>query len=163
GWSRTEVAIAFTSLSLTSAAVFPFAGRFADRIGTRPVLVVGYALLGLAIMALSQAPQSHFGFYSLFAIAGAVGVLTTTLFLSKLIAEWVEERRAFWMGVSSGVGNAVGASVMPIIAVALMSHYGWRAAFATIGTGVIAIGVPVAWFLLRSPPLPAPHEEDPRL
>lgn len=159
GWSRTEVAVAFSALSLTAAATFPFAGRLADRIGTRPVLVAGYALLGLAILALSRAPQSHFGFYSLFALTGIVGVLTSTLFLSKLISEWVDEGRAFWMGVSSGIGNAVGASVMPIIAASLMASHGWRTAFGTIGTGVLVIGIPVAWFLLRAPPKLAAHEE----
>lgn len=152
GWSRTEVAVAFTTSSLAAAAGFPFAGRLADRIGTRPVLVSGYVLLGLAILALSFAPANHIVFYALFALAGLVGVLPSTMLLSKLISEWTDKGRAFWMALTSGVGNAVGASLMPVIAAVLMTHYGWRTAYLCVGTGVLLIGVPSAWFLLRAAP-----------
>jgi MFS family permease len=152
GWTRTEVAGAFTAFSLCAAAAFPFAGRLADRIGTRPVLVTGYVLLGLTIIALSAAPASHFGFYALFGLSGLVGVLPSTMLLSKLISEWFDNGRAFWMAFTSGIGNAVGASLTPIIAAALMVHYGWRTAFFVIGASVLLIGVPSAYLLLRAPP-----------
>jgi MFS family permease len=108
-------------------------------------------------MGLAAAPASHFGFYALFALAGLAGVLPSTMLLSKLISEWVDKGRAFWMALTSGVGNAVGASLMPVIAAVLMSHYGWRVAFLCIGAAVVLIGVPCAYFLLKAPPANITH------
>lgn len=151
GWSRTEVAGAFMAASLAGAATFPLAGRLADRVGTRKVLLVGFALLGAAILGLSAAPANRPAFYALFACAGAVGTLPSTMVLSKLLSQWLDGGRGFWMGLTSGIGNAVGATAMPILAAVLMSAYGWRAAFAGVGGLVLAVGVPVAWLLLREP------------
>lgn len=162
-WSRTEVAGAFTAVSLAGAAMFPFAGRLADRFGTRPVLIVGYLLLGLAIMALSLAPPHHVGFYALFALSGAVGALPSTMVLSKLISERLDRGRGFWMGLTSGIGNAVGASAMPLVAATLMARVGWRGAFGWIGLAVLLIGVPVAALLLRQSRTVAAQSDGPAL
>ncbi len=151
GWSRAAVAGAFTSLSLANAAAFPFAGRLADRYGTRPILLTGYALLGLSIIGLSQLAPTPLRFYTLFALTGAIGALPSNMLICKLLSEWFVQRRGFWMGLTGGIGNGVGATIMPMIAVALMAAYGWRGAFVGIGLLVLLVGVPVAWLTLRPP------------
>jgi MFS family permease len=161
-WSRTAVAGGFTAMSLATAATFPITGRLADRYGTRPVLLIGFLLLGLAIVALSAAPPTVLGFYALFALTGAVGSLPSTMVLSKLISEWLEESRGFWMGLTGGIGNGLGSTIMPIVAATLLATHGWRGSLAIIGGIVLLVGLPVAWFTLRPPPAiaAAEHEED---
>ena len=151
GWTRTAVAGAFTALSLAMAAMLPVAGRMADRWGSRPVLVAGFALLGLAIVGLSAIPPSPLIYYAMFALTGAAGALASNMVLCKLLSEWFDEGRGFWMGLTSGIGNGVGATVLPMLAAALMVHYGFRGAFVGIGLLVLVIGLPTAWFTLHAP------------
>jgi MFS family permease len=162
GWSRTAVAGGFTAMSLATAATFPITGRLTDRYGTRPVLLVGFLLLGLSIIALSAAPPTVLGFYALFALTGAVGSLPSTMVLSKLISEWLEETRGFWMGLTGGIGNGLGSTIMPIVAATLLATHGWRGSLAIIGGLVLAVALPVAWFTLKPPPplTAAAHEDE---
>lgn len=152
GWSRTAVAGAFSALSLANAAMFPLAGRLADRFGTRRMLVTGYFLLGLAILGLSLLSPTPWRFYAAFALTGAIGALPSNMLICKLLSEWFDDGRGFWMGLTGGVGNGVGATIMPLIAAALMGAYGWRKAFVGIGLIVLLVGLPVAWATLRPPP-----------
>jgi MFS family permease len=152
GWSRAATAGGFTMLSLANAIAFPIAGRLADRFGTRPVLVTGFVFLALATMALSQLPPNPLVFYAMMGLAGAIGAFPSMMILAKLLSEWFDSSRGLWLGVCSGVGNGLGGTIMPIVAVALMKAYGWRHAFLLIGLTVLLVAVPVAWATLRPPP-----------
>jgi len=151
GWSRTAVAGAFTAISLANAVALPIAGRATDRWGARPVLILGYLLLGLAILALAMIRPNPVCFYLLFTLTGAIGSLPSSMALAKLLSEWFDEGRGFWLGLTDGVGNGVGSMLMPLIAAFLMTRYGFRTAFTGIGLIVLLVGLPVAWFTLRAP------------
>ncbi len=151
GWTRTAVAGAFTALSLATGVMLPVAGRLADRWGARPVLVSGFLLLGLAIIGLSAIPPNAPVYYLMFALTGAVGALPSNMVLSKLVSEWFDAGRGFWMGLTSGIGNGVGATILPMLAALLMVHFGFRGAFVGIGLVVLLVGLPVAWLTLHPP------------
>lgn len=152
GWSRATVAGGFTALALANALMFPVAGRLADRLGTRAVLLIGYALLGLAVTGLSQLPRTPLAFYAMFAVIGGIGALPSSLIISKLLSEWFDSTRGFWLGFCSGVGNGAAGMLMPLVAVTLMGALGWRSAFVVFGVSVLVIGLPVTFALLRPPP-----------
>ncbi len=152
GWSRVQVAGAFTALSLANAVMFPIAGRLADRFGPRPLMVTGYFLLGLSILGLARLPPNPWLFYGLFALTGMIGAFPSNMLICKLLSEWFDTGRGFWMGLTGGVGNGVGATVMPMLAVSLMAAHGWRGAFTGIGLMVLLLGLPLAWLTLRPPP-----------
>jgi MFS family permease len=152
GWSRAATAGGFTMLSLANAIAFPIAGRLADRFGTRRIVVTGFVLLALSILSLSQLPPDPLAFYAMLGLAGAVGAFPSMMILAKLLSEWFDDGRGLWLGVCSGVGNGLGGTVMPIVAVYLMKAYGWRQAFVLIGLTVLLVAVPIAWATLRPPP-----------
>ncbi len=74
------------------------------------------------------------------------------MILAKLLSEWFDASRGLWLGVCSGVGNGLGGTVFPIVAVALMQAYGWRHAFLFIGLTGLLVTFPVAWATLHPPP-----------
>jgi MFS family permease len=155
GWPRSEVAGAISAVALGNAVAYPFAGRLADRIGPRRTILIGNILLGIAILCLSRARNEPVGFYFLFAFAGAVGAMPSTMVIAKLIAEWFDRTRGFWMGFCGGIGNGLGATIFPMLAAALLVPYGWRAGFLGIGAIVLVTGFPVLFFLLREAPIRA--------
>lgn len=151
GWSRTEVAGAFTALSLAQAAFYPIAGRIADRFGMRRTILTGFIGLSLTLIAVGLVPTSLALFYALFCVAGIFGVLASTMVLAKLLSQWFLDRRGFWLGLVGGVGNGLAGMVVPGIAGLLAATLGWRHGFTTIGLFVLVIGFPILFATLREP------------
>ncbi len=155
-WPRSEVAGAISVVALGNAIAYPFAGRLADRIGPRRTILLGNLLLGIAILSLSLARKEPISFYLLFIFAGAAGSMPSTMVISKLIAEWFDKTRGFWMGFCGGIGNGLGATAFPALATTvLLSGYGWRMGFISVGTIVLLTGFPILFFLLREAPIRA--------
>lgn len=150
-WSRTQVAGAFTAMSLASMLFFPLAGRLTDRFGTRRVLLVGFVLQGLFTVALSRLAPHPVLFYVPFVLAGLAGALSSNMVIAKLLSQWFDSGRGFWMGLVSGVGNGVGSIIWPIVAAALLPGHGWRGTFVLVGLIVLLVGVPFFWFSMKEP------------
>lgn len=159
GWSRTAVAGAFTALSLSQAVAYPIAGRIADRFGTRRTLLIGFIGVALTLLAVAAAPPVPFVFYALFVVAGVVGVLGSTMVVAKLVAQWFQERRGFWLGLVGGAGNGLGGMVMPALTGIMVVNFGWRQSFAMIGGFILLVGLPIVFATLRSPPSDAASED----
>jgi MFS family permease len=153
GWTRSEVAGALAVIALGNAIAYPFSGRLADRIGPRRTALIGNLLLGLSILMISQVPAQPLLYYLAFLLAGTVGAFPSTMVFAKLIAEWFDRTRGFWMGFCGGIGNGVGAILFPMIAAAVLAPYGWRTGFLGVGIFVLLAGFPVLFFLLRESPI----------
>lgn len=151
GWSRARVGGALAVLSLATAVASPSAGRIADRFGVRRTVLAGSAALGLAIMVLALAPADPLIFYGQFALIGAIGALSNQMVFAKLIAEWFDEQRGLWIGIAGGIGNGLGATLLPIFAGVLFGRFGWRDAFVGIGLLVLLVSLPILYFLVRDP------------
>ncbi|MBW8745129.1 MAG: MFS transporter [Sphingomonas sp.] len=151
GWPRAEVGGALAVLSLSTAFASPIAGRLADRFGTRRTLLAGSLGLGVTIMALALAPNQPVIFYAQFALVGVVGALPNGMVFAKLIAEWFDERRGLWIGIAGGIGNGIGATILPIIAGLLFEWVGWRGAFVGIGLLILVIGLPILFLFVHDP------------
>ncbi|UCD59098.1 MAG: hypothetical protein JSV16_08395 [Candidatus Hydrogenedentota bacterium] len=54
GWTRGAFAVAALAGAITSVLLFPIAGKLIDRIGVRPVMIVGALTIGLSLLAGSQ-------------------------------------------------------------------------------------------------------------
>lgn len=151
GWPRAEVGGALAILSLSTAVASPFAGRFADQFGVRRTVLIGALALGLAVIALALAPANPLIFYGQFALIGAIGALSNQMVFAKLIAEWFDEQRGLWIGIAGGIGNGLGATLLPIVAGVLFGLFGWRGAFVGIGLLVLLVNLPILYLLVRDP------------
>ena len=129
------------------------AGWMADRWGVLLTMVGGQALIALGLLAVSGSGTFPI-LIALMVVAGAgYGMLNPTT--AKAVIAWFPRRqRATVVGlkqVGLPFGGAVGASVMPPLALAL----GWRPAVA-LSASVVALLAALTWALYRDPPQTEP-------
>lgn len=159
GWPRSQVTTVLGIIALVSVVAYPIVGRLIDYYGGRRVLLAGNVLLALAVAAVSQANGGVAQFYALFALIGVAGAIPSAAMYSKVVSEWFVENRGLMLGVCAGLGNGVGAAIMPVIAAIFLKEVGWKMSYALIGASVFAIGFPTLFFLLKDAPKAAPSED----
>jgi len=121
GFSALEAGLTMAPMSLTSMLVAPFAGRFADRVGGKYILMVGITLfaIGMATLTYVAGPDSTWvNFLAPLIVAGA-GMGMTFAPMTTVALRNIQPRMA---GAASGVmnttrqlGAAIGSAVVGAI------------------------------------------------
>jgi MFS family permease len=152
GWSRTGVSSAMTIGFLTMAASGLAWGLLVDRIGPRPVVLIGTILLG-AGLALASRATSLLAFQLFFGALVGVSISAVLPPLMATVTRWFETQRSLAVSlVSAGFGMAP--MTMSPFAAWLIGRTDWRSAMLVIAGVALALMLPAA-FLIRKPPSPA--------
>ncbi|HEX7759134.1 MAG TPA: MFS transporter [Caulobacteraceae bacterium] len=154
-WPRAQVSFALTLMAVVTAACYPLVGRLSDQVGPRRMIVPGNLVFAALVAALSLATGGLWQFYALFAVMAAASSVVSTMMYTKVVTGWFDAGRGRALGLTAGLGNGAGATVMPIVAGLLMARFGWRGAYQGIGVLVALIGFPLLWMFLRDPPPPS--------
>lgn len=153
GWPRERVSGVLSLLAVITALAYPVVGRLADRFGPRRLIILGNIAFGACVVALGFSRPSVWMFYGLFALIGVFGSMPSTMMYNRVISGWFDKARGSMLGLTAGLGNGTGATVMPFVALAFMTYFGWRGAFFGLGAIAVAIGAPTLVFLLKEPPV----------
>jgi len=143
------IANIYGGITLASAAILPWAGRWIDRLD----LLAYSALVSLMLAA------------GCFLLAGAWGLipLTAGLLMIRLggqglmshiamtsIARYFDRDRGKALALST-LGFPLGEMVLPALTVFAIGVIGWRAGYAAAGFAALAM-IPIAWALIASRP-----------
>jgi len=151
GWSRQDVSAAFGFAAICVAICSPPLGYLLDRHGPVRVIVPCVAIFGLAFASLSLLTPNLRHLYAMAVLIGCVGNGTAQMAYSRAVSSWFNARRGLALAVMM-CGGAIGALLLPPLAQRLIGSIGWRGAYATLGLGVVAIGVPVVLLFVRERP-----------
>ena len=153
GWSRTGISTA-ALLNWLSMGVGAFLwGALSDRYGTRVVLLLGGALLGVGLITASQA-TTLLQFQILFGVL--VGLASGSFYtpLTATTTRWFVRHRSLAVAlVSAGIG--LGSSTVAPLARWIITHYDWRLAMLVIGNIAWLVIIPAA-LLVREPSVSGP-------
>jgi predicted MFS family arabinose efflux permease len=150
-WSREAVSLAFGIAAMTVAVCSPVLGVLLDRYGPRRIIAPCLVVFGFGFASLSLLTPNIWHLYLVFFILGVVGNGTAQMAYSRAVSTWFQERRGAAFAILM-TGGAIGAMILPPIAQALIRISGWRAAFAMLGCGAVAIGLPVILSSVRERP-----------
>jgi len=158
GWGRTEFAGGVTVLMWSGALSAPFIGRYVDRMGVRPMIIGGTAVVALITMSMALQTRHILHFYLYFALLGVFG--STALGYSKVIGALFVHNRGKALAIF-GVESSLAMAAAPILIQYLLDHFGWRGLFLCLGLIIMAM-VPALWLILPEPGTdragtPAPH------
>ncbi|MCU0854634.1 MAG: MFS transporter [Rhodobacteraceae bacterium] len=158
GLTHGEWGAIYSLATMASAAVMVFAGGVTDRFRVRWIGLAVYG--GLALAALVMA-----GAHSVWALWIAVfllrlmgqGMMSHTAYTA--MARWFVASRGAAVAVA-GIGIAVGEALLPLIFVALMGVFGWRALWVGVALALVLLA-PLLWRLLRTERTPQSFASDP--
>jgi MFS family permease len=150
GWSRAAIAGGSAVAFLTAGVVAPLVGVLIDRYGSRKVMTTGALVMGGAFCLLSTI-RALWQFYALNVIV-AIGITLVAFIPNQtLISNWFHRKRGLAMGIAlAGIG--FGGLAIPPLAAFVIADFGWRVAYAVLGSLVLLIVVSVTLAVVRSRP-----------
>jgi len=151
GWSRALVSGASSTAFFVMGAGAIITGTLNDRIGPRIILSVSGVFCGLGYILMSQM-NMPWQLYLLYGLFAGIGFSTHDVITLSTVARWFVKYRGMMSGITK-VGTGAGQFLVPLIASALISAFGWRNAYLIIGGFVLVLLVSLAQLMKRDPSL----------
>src|SRR4051812_16822032 len=148
GFSRSLLSSIVAVGMLAYGLAMPVAGLLIARIGTRPVLLAGNALVIAAVLWTISTTDTS-AFLLAFGLLLSVGLaFTSPVALTPVISHWFTRRRGmalFFLSTGSMAGIAV---MTPALSISIQ-HFGWRATLVGFATVFTLFTLPAALFVVR--------------
>jgi MFS family permease len=153
GWSVTGISSAMTIGFLAMAFASMAWGNISDRIGPRPVVLIGSVLLSGSLF-LAAHMSSLLAFQILFGLFVGIGVAAIFAPVMACVTGWFETQRSLAVSlVSAGMGIAP--MTMSPLAAWLVERHDWRSSMMIIAGITAAVMIPVSLLIKRPPALEA--------
>ena len=151
GWDRAEISLGLSVAAFSLAVATPFVGRLLDRFGPRKILLSSLLLYGATTASLGALGKAIWQFYLTLAAIGVLGAGSNTMSYARVLTAWFDKRRGFALGMTMA-GIALGTTVAPVYAQAMIDAFDWRMAYTGLGLTVIVLGMPVIYFVIKETP-----------
>jgi len=149
--SRASIALAVSLLDVAATFFAPAVGRLVDRHGTRKAIAVSALSLAGCLAGLSFVRPPLWHLYALYLLAGCLGIATTPVTYSRVVANWFDRRRGLALGLAS-TGVGLGVFIGPSLAEFLIEQRGWRQAYLDLAACSLLVVLPaVVLFLISRP------------
>ena len=177
GWTRTQLSLAFAFTRIEGGILGPIEGYLTDRFGTKRLVMIGMAIMGVGWLLFSQVrdtkdvpilrdlpfhalpdfmqamipPLTFYAVYILIALGQGLG---SWLPLMAMLNNWFNRRRAMAMGLSNSTSRVGTLLMIPAIAWAIDPEFerlGWRLTVVIIGVAILVVNLPLS-LLIRNRP-----------
>ena len=148
-WSRSQIGLGLSVYAAVGVLGSPLAGRLIDRWGPRRIVLPGVIVTGLAFGLLGMANSSLLSWLLLWLLYSITGQLILMQAWTAAVASNFIAGRGLALAITL-TGSAVAATLIPRTAVALITQYGWRAAYGIMGLVWAAAGGLLIYLLFHS-------------
>jgi MFS family permease len=155
GWSLAGVSAAMTIGFITMAVGSMGWGALSDRVGPRPVVMIGSLIVPMCLVLAARAP-SLIVFQIVFGMGLGIGCSAIFAPMMACVTGWFETQRSLAVSlVSAGFGLAP-MTMSPLAAVLMTSTHDWRRTLLIIAVVVVSLMVPASLLVRRPPALASP-------
>lgn len=154
--------VAYAQINLVATlvgAAFAFGvGSQIDRRGSRLVLTVISAALGVVVLMMSTLTSTT-AMLVFITLTRGLGQTALSIVSLAMVGKWFRKRLTWAMGIYALAMSVGFMAAFPLVGAVVLSS-GWRTAWAGIGAALLLVIAPVAWFLGRSRPEDVGQELD---
>ncbi|MGB2624995.1 MAG: MFS transporter [Candidatus Acidiferrum sp.] len=144
GWNRESVSVGFAIAAMTVGLSSPLIGRLIDRFGPRRIILPCMTVFGCGVAALAVLGTGIWQFYLTCFVIGVVGNGAAHLAYARSISTWFRRRLGMALAFVM-VGAGLGAMILPVVAQSIVTRFGWRAAYLSLGALALLLGLPLSW------------------
>ncbi len=150
GLDRASFSLVVALSLFLYGAFMPLVGWLVDRLGARPVMMVGTLVLGAALAGTGLV-TSLLQFSLVYGVLVALGLAATGHVVgSAIIARWFRHRLATALSML-GAAAMAGMSLLVPASMWLILQFGWRVTFVVFGAAVVVVLLPLLWIVRESP------------
>ena len=148
GWSRTTLSGAFSLARVQGAVIGPVEGYLIDRLGNRRMVLIGYTIMGVGFILLSQI-QTVWQFYAAFILISLGSGLGGWLAMISMVNNWFVRKRSIAIATAMS-GIHFGGLLVPVLGIAIESH-GFKMTTFGIGVFLLVVVIPVTRVIKNRP------------
>ena len=124
--NKTQILIGLIAAQLANAVLIPMFGGLSDRVGRRPVIMFGFVYSAVFAWIAFWVLSNHgtpTAFWVVLALGNGIGVAAIFGPMGAYVTELFDSKHAYsGLGLGREGGNAIGAAVVPVVAVPLAFH-----------------------------------------
>jgi MFS family permease len=143
-WNRESVSLGFAIAAMTVGLSSPLIGRLIDRFGPRRIILPCMTVFACGIASLALLRSAIWQFYVTCFLIGLVGNGAAHLAYARSISTWFQRRLGMALAFVM-VGAGLGAMILPVVAQSIVTQFGWRSAYASLGALALLLGLPLSW------------------
>ena len=150
GWSRAQILVVTTVVTLAVAALSPVVGWITDQLGVRRLIIASQLGFGASFFALGLLTYNLWSFYALYFVMAMLGAGTIAVTFAKLITAEFVKHRGLALGLAMS-GTGICGFLVPPFAANVVEAFGWRMGFCALGLLPLLICLPLSLRFLHDP------------
>ncbi|MCP5172344.1 MAG: MFS transporter [Pseudomonadales bacterium] len=147
GWSRGDISLGATSLTLALFFTGSIAGRLCDRYGAAVVGAVSLVAYAIAVVVMVSFMRELHHFWIGYFLVAVLGVGSTPIVLVRPVATEFQAARGVALGIAL-TGAGIAGFWVPRLVAHVTADYGWREAYFALA-GIAMLTAPIVWFGFR--------------
>lgn len=151
GWSRTEIFLSITFVTLMQAIFTPLLGRLIDNYGSKKVMMPSIFAFGLLLGGIPLFVGDLTDLYLFYAIIGVICGGAAAVPYLRLAGAWFKKRRGLAFGLVMS-GGGLGFAYTPPLVQFMVDNYGWRSGYYALAAIVIFLILPLIHLFIHDHP-----------
>ena len=149
GWTRAQISLGLTVITLTGGLLSPPVGMLVDRWGPRRLGVPGCLAFAAFFGILGLTTENLWVWWGLWFSLAFVFIAIKPLIWTTAVASTFEKQRGLALALAM-CGSGLASTFAPSLATWAIATFGWRLAFPIIGLIVGLCVFPILYFWLHS-------------
>ena len=151
GWSRADIFLSTTFITLTQAIFTPLLGSLIDKYGSKKVMMPSIFLFGLLLGGIPLFVGDLTDLYLFYGIIGVLSGGAAAVPYLRLAGAWFVKRRGLAFGLIMS-GGGLGYAYSPPLVQYMIDNYGWRSGYYVLAAIIIFLVLPLIQLFIHDHP-----------